>query len=529
MLVLAPLAAVLSLVVPAATNEGSHMGGGPIPAQVVECIPPAERAAAEKRVAQFQAANPTRARRARSGQLYSFVPQGGNLWDDLSVNNYVDMDTTTPGIKDWNCTDWTYDGHQGWDIDLRTFAYADIGVPIFAAVDGTVADAHDGEWDHETSKVSGALANYVILYHGGTQYTWYWHMRRGSVAVSTGQPVKAGQQIGLTGSSGFSTGPHLHFESRDNGTYFEPAAGTCNPGASNWVTQPIKPTAMYLRDAAVTDAFMDNYPGLPWDQPRTGTIVQNVAGSSHNVALWIELGCMPANSTWSIRYLRPNGTAVITSGPNAFNNPFYRESWWWFRYFVNLDTSGVWKVELSINGKVLVSAPFTVVSNVQQVVNQPPSGITLAFDPPSPKPSDVLFCRITSPPVPGDPDYDVVRYHYVWTVNGQTVRDVVSAGRADAIPHDSGVAGNTVQCTVTPSDGQLSGPSSFVQAFLGSALIGDVDGNGAVEMQDALLAIRIAGGTTPSDAGEVSRTQPLAGNAIQLPDATRIFRRVLGL
>lgn len=529
MFFLAPLAAAISIVAPPAIPEGPHFGGGPMPMQTVECIPATERAAADLKVAQFQATHVSRAPRTASGQQYAFVPQGGNLWDDLAVNNYVDLDPTSPGIKDWDCTNWTYDGHQGWDIDLRSFAYADIGVPIFAAIDGTVADAHDGEWDHETSQVNGALANYVILYHGGAQYTWYWHMRRGSVAVSTGQVVKAGQQIGLTGSSGFSTGPHLHFESRDNNTFFEPAAGACNPGASNWVNQPIKPTAMYLRDAAVTDAFMDNYPGMPWDQPRTGTIVQNVAGSSHNVALWIELGCMPANSTWSIRYIRPNGSVVVNSGPNAFNNPFYRESWWWFRYFVNLDTVGVWTAELSINGKVLVSAPFTVVSSVQQVVNRAPNGITVAFDPPSPKPADVLFCRVTSPPTLGDPDYDVVRYHYVWNVNGHTVRDVVSAGRADAIPHDSGVAGNTVQCTVTPSDGQLSGPPSSVQANLGASMLGDVDGNGTVNIQDAALAARIAGGTATSDAGEIARTQPLNGTAIQLTDATRILRRIYGL
>ena len=153
---------------------------------------------------------------------YAFYPQAGNFFGDLFPTNFVDLDNSA-GVLDWNCTNYTYDGHQGIDTEILGFPAQEVGVPIFAVLDGTVLEAHDGEPDMNTA-FTNAPPNYVKLAHTDGLTTTYFHMKKNSVAVSVGQVVKAGQQIGLTGSSGSSTAPHLHFQSEVNGQVFEPFA-----------------------------------------------------------------------------------------------------------------------------------------------------------------------------------------------------------------------------------------------------------------------------------------------------------------
>ncbi len=96
--------------------------------------------------------------------------------------------------------------------------------------------AQDGNPDRSTT-LTYKPANYVIISHGGGQLSLYWHMRKGSVAVKMGDDVVAGQSIGMTASSGYSTGPHLHFETWVKRVVIEPFAGRCNPGASGAVAR----------------------------------------------------------------------------------------------------------------------------------------------------------------------------------------------------------------------------------------------------------------------------------------------------
>ncbi|MBT1035531.1 peptidoglycan DD-metalloendopeptidase family protein [Canibacter sp. lx-45] len=102
-----------------------------------------------------------------------------------------------PGTYSISCAYLCYQGHRG--IDLA----ADVGTPIYAATSGTVSYAG---W-------YGGGGNAVLLDNGGGVQTRYFHMVSAPV-VGYGQRVGKGQILGYVGSTGFSTGPHLHFETR---------------------------------------------------------------------------------------------------------------------------------------------------------------------------------------------------------------------------------------------------------------------------------------------------------------------------
>jgi murein DD-endopeptidase MepM/ murein hydrolase activator NlpD len=87
------------------------------------------------------------------------------------------------------------------------------GTVIVAAKDGVVVSAG---WS------SGGLGYRVVINHGGGIVTRYGHCLSGSISVSAGQTVSAGQAIARVGSTGNSTGPHLHFEVKRNGTAVNP-------------------------------------------------------------------------------------------------------------------------------------------------------------------------------------------------------------------------------------------------------------------------------------------------------------------
>ncbi|SDY12513.1 Peptidase family M23 [Thermoactinomyces sp. DSM 45892] len=69
---------------------------------------------------------------------------------------------------------------------------------------------------------SRGYGNLIIINHGNGLETWYAHMYSNQIYVHVGQTVTAGQNIAGVGSSGGSTGPHLHFEVRKNGTPVNP-------------------------------------------------------------------------------------------------------------------------------------------------------------------------------------------------------------------------------------------------------------------------------------------------------------------
>lgn len=125
---------------------------------------------------------------------------GSFMWPLPAANNVV---TCKYGMRTHPITR-VYKLHTG--VDLR----ASSGTKIYAANTGTVT----------TAAYSKAYGYYVVINHGGGVATLYAHMSK--MAVTKGQKVSQGAVIGYVGSTGYSTGPHLHFEIIKNGSYVDP-------------------------------------------------------------------------------------------------------------------------------------------------------------------------------------------------------------------------------------------------------------------------------------------------------------------
>jgi hypothetical protein len=423
------------------------MGGGGLPASA-PCMTDPEREQTLRAITEWQSHHPDTAQRLALDvpPKFTFYPLGGTLYGDVFTANFVDLDPG-PDILDWDCTANTYNGHDASDVLLRSFGEQLIGVPVFAALDGTVVDAHDGEPDMHSA--CAGIANYVILQHAGGRVTYYLHLKQNSVQVSVSQVVRAGEQLGLAASSGCSDWPHLHFATYDNSSLVEPYAGLCRPGESQWVDQTAMNPALYVRDLN----FSTGTPNLPFDAPRTGTFVAGL----QSIRFWILTGNLPANSNYRFRFIRPDSSLAFDSGLGEFGNPYHRFSWWWWSQPINVNQLGTWHLNVELNGTPVASAPFDVVVFPFQIVNRPPNPITAQIEPFVPTEDDVLICRVNTDLILDDPDYNIVRYRYVWEVDGSTVRDVVTAGHADVIPHHTASPGSVVTCTVTPGDGTSEG------------------------------------------------------------------------
>jgi murein DD-endopeptidase MepM/ murein hydrolase activator NlpD len=152
-----------------------------------------ERADAEE-IDGLQAVSADLEAKIRAAQTYSTVQHvsgAGFIWP-------VNAPITSPFGWRWGRM------HEGVDLGA---AY---GTPIAAAAAGAVIYAG---WE-------GGYGNLVVIDHGGGLATAYGHQSR--IAVSVGQSVSQGETIGFVGSTGHSTGPHLHFEVRFNGEAVDP-------------------------------------------------------------------------------------------------------------------------------------------------------------------------------------------------------------------------------------------------------------------------------------------------------------------
>ena len=156
------------------------------------------------------------------------------LATDTTTHYYFDRNTASGSTLAWNGTTQTYDGHTGTD-----FSGGPRGRAIYAAAGGYIVTKVDGFGDQEGT----ANGNYVKLNHGNDRNgvpinTFYLHLNAGSLTTkNVGDYVAAGELVGGVGTSGNSTGLHLHFHLSYNGTAIDPFKANGSSEVSWWANQ----------------------------------------------------------------------------------------------------------------------------------------------------------------------------------------------------------------------------------------------------------------------------------------------------
>lgn len=290
------------------------------------------------------------------------------------ISNYVDHDPAFPNrLRDYSCGTRTYDtaggyNHAGTDYFLWPFpwrAMDEDDVAIVAAAAGVIVARNDGHPDRSCA-MADLPWNAVYVRHDDGSVAWYGHMKRGSVTTrQAGDRVQVGEYLGLVGSSGSSTGPHLHFELHDAaGGVIDPRNGACNPGAERW--QPPQP---YEDPAINTLSLHSAQPqslrcGVEDGQPvheETYAIDTVLPGASFHLFAAYRDHRNGDISEFSV--LRPDGSVFDSweqdLADENLERPFYAATGWVWTLQLPADAPrGYWKLRAQFHGRDYVREFF---------------------------------------------------------------------------------------------------------------------------------------------------------------------------
>lgn len=295
------------------------------------------------------------------------------LKDGLTLVNYTDLDPTA-GRLDYEGGTHNYDGHTGIDYLLDSFRLMDRGCRITAAAPGTVvyldnSSPYDRHCDSSDWPDAG---NWVWIRFADGSYHEYLHMRSNSMVVQLGEAVLPGQLLGLVGSSGYSTGPHLHFETGDDtgpgGTYKfrEPYHGTANLLPSLWVDQgdyvgddPLRfiDLGVFSESQVGGSIFNINYCDVigSVQQPRVFGLHERI------LPMWFAFQSRCCDvATITVR--KPDGSVF---GSFDYTVPEKIQWGWIWAYFywdggVDPPDFGTWRVQVEVSGQLQKERTFAV-------------------------------------------------------------------------------------------------------------------------------------------------------------------------
>lgn len=269
-----------------------------------------------------------------------------------ATNNYADVNPTSGVSVDYRNGPYQYDGHNARDAGPWGFYSQDLGIPVYAAADGIVDATSDGYFDRETT-FGNRPANYVQIDHGNGFKTLYYHFATNSVVVRPGQFVRAGELIAHMGSSGISTGTHLHYTPYYRGAPIETGFA---PTVYNAAPLPYGgDVGRFFFETGISNNLQNSD-----INEHISNVNRFAVGSGGGVSFWLQAYNLRSGDTLRWRYYRPNGTLFAT---NTFSVPQdYRFSiWWWNQNLTSFSfVPGAWTVSFDINGLVQQSKTMTI-------------------------------------------------------------------------------------------------------------------------------------------------------------------------
>ena len=302
------------------------------------------------------------------------TPIGGTPFEDWAIVNYVDVDPAFRGVKDARGGPYAYDGHEGVDFTLPNFVAMDRGVPALAAADGVVLQVRDGHPDRYSGDVNDPETrpttppNLVRIEHPGGLRTSYLHLKKDSVTVKPGERVTAGQTIGLVGSSGVSSGPHLHFELHSREGAHPQQIARRGGRVVATLRDPKRWWKSPLPYAGDVFGVLDH--GVTTSEPTEEIIMQRpadagafvargpVGGADRTVWVWAQLHGFAEGDRLDYQFYDPRGRTWSTISSET---PAIRFGWWTANVELPARAlTGRWTVRVKRNDEPLFTESFLV-------------------------------------------------------------------------------------------------------------------------------------------------------------------------
>jgi murein DD-endopeptidase MepM/ murein hydrolase activator NlpD len=275
-----------------------------------------------------------------------------------TVINYVDHNPAYPDqLLDYNCGARTYDqadgyNHQGTDITAYPFAWRKMDndeAIVVAAAPGIIVMKEDGQFDRSCS-LNIQPWNAVYVRHFDGSMTWYGHLKQSSLTGrGIGESVATGEYLGVMGSSGDSTGPHLHFEVHaSDGSLIDPFAGACNNfNTESWWAQQ-RPYNEPAIDLVMTGDAPVEFTSCPTPEVEHRKSYFQPGQTVYLTAFLTDQ--LRANSTVFNVYA-PGGTLFGTTTIPSDADYYAAAFWQWSMQLPTGVSPGTWRFEVVFNGQ----------------------------------------------------------------------------------------------------------------------------------------------------------------------------------